>query len=362
MFRKPSILLILLIVFSSKIFGQNCTELIAYRDQTLLQVYNSSFNDYLIKQNGKVDFQKIKTELLNDSNWVAPDWRLLTSMIAIKFKMIADLTNGLLAATPAGQAATTAAGRAQDVYQLLKGGAKINSLIKDGAETFVIKEIILKNNPYRQSIELAQKLSADLNQLTTIPQDHLKYKQDVKNALDGVEIEFIKLRTAIEGSEQKIVEINEYKEGIDRYLNEECSIAAYRSPLINSNLVNFGIPNFCSWSMQFLNINVKFTLNKINKTISGATATHLATERRTAGNCSPAGRKTFNYSQESYSVNGNDIVINFSPSGSNHQKCHAKFIGRVGPDGISGSIRFKRYDQQPQINYRIEAPITVNKI
>lgn len=138
-------------------------------------------------------------------------------------------------------------------------------------------------------------------------------------------------------------------------------ISEYKGNAASSNGVNFGGGQNCTWSMKMENVTLSFTVNRQTNEITQGQLQNDAVESTVAGNCPPAGRRINSYSLSSGTLSGNKVIIDLTPSASNYQKCYASFIGTISDNNVSGTIKWKRYDQGATINYRVTMPISLTK-
>jgi hypothetical protein len=81
------------------------------------------------------------------------------------------------------------------------------------------------------------------------------------------------------------------------------------------------------------------------------------------GNCGNNPAYNDRYVYYNAYINGNNIVINFTPASSNGQKCRAQLNGIIKNDRIDGIITFNRTDapSYPTVQYTIAASVSISK-
>lgn len=206
--------------------AQNCTQLAEYRDNELFNEYEKAFSQYTLNQDNRNYIKKIKDDLINDTRWSTSDAGLTIAVISQTIKTTCHLIGDLLKFHPAVGVAGTVVDNsllsAQKVYDLIKTGKDIHSVATGGAEKTAYKLVLGKAGPLGQAVKTAWNLYENISKLTTLPADRQKLKNDVKTALERIEAEMKKYEQAIQSSTEKIKEINEIKNGIDKYLSEKC--------------------------------------------------------------------------------------------------------------------------------------------
>jgi hypothetical protein len=357
---------IIFIISSSLANSQTCKELNYFKDNTLFNEYNNAFNKYTVNQQAKDNAVKIKTDLLNDTRWSTSDAGLTTAIIAQNIKTTCNLIGNLLKFNPAtgitGTVATRTLLTAERIYNVIEAGQTLKNIIDDGAEKTGYDVLLSYGNPLGQAVKTAWNLSDDISKMVSLPADRLALKNDVKRVLDMVDAEIVKYDQAANDASLKLNEINQIKAGIDKYLLDNCRPVTFRGGG-NSNPTSYGINGFCSWTMQMLNVVITFSINKENNTISGGQIANDEVEKTTSGKCVSNTRFRDTYNQSGYKLTSNNITINFSPIGSNHQKCNARFIGKISGKSITGNIIWNRTDQPqtPSIQYTVGMPVTLQR-
>ena len=113
----------------------------------------------------------------------------------------------------------------------------------------------------------------------------------------------------------------------------------------------------CTWNMKYNNVNFSFNLDIPNKKISSVLLSNVENETANNRNCYPAKNKKDVYNVTSTNFSNNRIRIQFSPRSSNYHKCNAEFNGVLKDGVVTGTLKWKRYDQAPDINYTITKQI-----
>lgn len=118
----------------------------------------------------------------------------------------------------------------------------------------------------------------------------------------------------------------------------------------------------CRWRMNFTRIKISFQISA-DMQIRQSSLTVKEDENPTQGNCGNNPAYNDSYSYYNALINGNTIMINFTPASSNGQKCRARLDGIIRNDRIDGTLTFQRYDQPnfPTVQYKINLPITISK-
>ncbi len=118
----------------------------------------------------------------------------------------------------------------------------------------------------------------------------------------------------------------------------------------------------CHWRMTFSRIRISFVISA-DQQVRQASITAIQDEHPTQGNCGNNPAQGDRYEYYNASLNGNTIMINFTPASSNGQKCKARLDGIIRNNQIDGVITFRRYDQPnfPSVQYTIKVNMAINK-
>jgi len=341
----------LLMIFTTGfINAQTCSELISYRDATLFQDYDAALKRSINATTATIDFQKIKTDLLDDTKWVSSDWSLMVGMIGATCKTTADLTNNLLKFTPQGQVVGLGTSNADLLYNTLKVGGDIKKLISNGSEKFVAEKIVAKAGPIGQAVLTIKNFGENIATITNLPEDHTQLKKDLKEALENLEKEIKSLDSTISDENTKITLINEYKNGIDRYLRDECgkkqaNSAVFKTPAISYKIT--GNNGYCTFKFKLQGIQIISQFDKTTRTFlsftvklkrSSSTAECVNIQARNGKELNT----TLKMENQSRSRDKTTVFLPAEPG--SPTKISAVFVGKLEGNLITGTITFNHAD------------------
>lgn len=127
----------------------------------------------------------------------------------------------------------------------------------------------------------------------------------------------------------------------------------------------FGHPNLCMFSIDMTDINMSIELNKFQKRITSSTLTSFATEKiiycQEGFKNGPPHKQL--YTMTASYLKGDSIRIEYKPTEYNTPKCNVTFTGELFEQGISGNLKWQRFDMgnDSLYNYKILCSIALAK-
>lgn len=218
----------------STIGGQNCAELIHFRDVELYEQYDNAFEKYKLNQDAINEMRRIRKETLGEREWnklmstetATSDGGLATAIIAQNIKTTCTLISDLLKFNPAAGIVGTAVEKTnisvERIYETIKFGKSLTSIVDEGAEKTAYKELLSKGGPVGQAVKTAWSFSEGVAKMVALPKDRDNLKSEVIRILDMVDNAVAKYQQALDKSTLKLTELNNIKIGIDKYLSEHC--------------------------------------------------------------------------------------------------------------------------------------------
>jgi len=221
----------------------SCLELVHYRDKELYQQYVKAFNEYTNKykldKQAIIDLQKNREDLLKgDASWwqmstktATTDAGLATALIAKNIQISCKLISNLLKFNPAVGIAHNAVEEGvlavDRIYEGIEAGEKIHYLVNEGVEKAAYQEVLSIAGPLGQAVKTAWDLSEGISEMTEMPENRDKLKEEVTRILDMIDVQAKKYQKNIDLISGNLSNINEIKKGIDKYLARKCK---YVSP------------------------------------------------------------------------------------------------------------------------------------
>ncbi len=132
----------------------------------------------------------------------------------------------------------------------------------------------------------------------------------------------------------------------------------------NSEKVNFGINDYCIFSVQLKDIQFSVQLNNQLDSINQVFLQSYAVEKivKCEENFEPTKPHQQLYNLKTFKISGDNLNISFTPSDGNQPKCNVLFSGRIDNNKINGTLTWQRYDMDDMTgyNYKIIVPIILN--
>lgn len=198
-----------------------CEELIEFRDNELFNEWNKAFSDLTIKSETIDLLQEAKKDLENSTAWARSDWNLIPMTVKTFCQTFVDIVgvHPLAFAASEGMNAASRAERMKKFHNTLK---TTNNNVK----------IATKQNAEEVAVEITKQSLKKLHPVTRFYtnlyenvksfQDHDDLKKEFNKQWENLEIGIEEYNQEINLAGDNLSELNDIKNQIDEYLDEEC--------------------------------------------------------------------------------------------------------------------------------------------
>lgn len=219
-------LLILLLLCSLTSFGQqmDCEELIKYRDNDLVSIFDKTTKSYLINEYALKDIQKYRQKLEDDNIWVASNGAALVATI----KLLCDAFNDIMAVgSPQGKVInlakkfhgkTIVPSSIRVLNGINKGKNGLSLMMEENIEYEFFKLTLTELGRVGNATSFFLTLRDNIEILN----DHQNLKKEVNNQLSLFDKAISEYDKKINQTFKEIDLLNKYIAYIDDYLNKNC--------------------------------------------------------------------------------------------------------------------------------------------
>jgi len=223
---KKSILFLIMISINS--FGQNldCQELIEYRDNELVVLYDKAVSAYQLNAEALKDIEKYRKELQDDNSWAASN----TVALVVTVKLLCDAFNDIMAiGSPQGKVLGLArqfhgkaiSNNSVKFFDALgKGKNNLSLLISENVEYEMFKMALSELGQVGNATAFFLNLRDNVESLD----DHQNLRKELRLQLLQFDKASAAYSSKLNETFEKVDLLNEYKEYIDEYLNQNCSL------------------------------------------------------------------------------------------------------------------------------------------
>lgn len=208
-------------------FGQNldCQELIEYRDNELVVLYDKAVGAYQLNAEALKDIKKYREELEDDNSWAGSN----TVGLVATLKLLCDAFNDIMAiGSPQGKVMNLARqfhgktinnNSVKFFNALGKGKNTLSHLISENVEYEMFKTALSELGQIGNATAFFLNLRDNVESLD----DYQNLRKELKVQLQQFDKASAAYSIKLNETFEKVDLLNQYKEYIDEYLNKNCS-------------------------------------------------------------------------------------------------------------------------------------------
>lgn len=187
-------------------FKNNASNLPLYKRDLMKEVtthcqpaINKHLRKYLLYKETVRDFNKIKYDLINGTNWYTSDAAIISALVFKAIEGISGLISTTLGFLPKGNVVDKTGFVSKEVILLmLEHGLTFQEAIDKGIERATYKYALRNSGGIGSAIAGTTDFIENMAELYTLPKDHYKLKRDVQTEIQKIEVEIKKFEALME--------------------------------------------------------------------------------------------------------------------------------------------------------------------
>lgn len=219
---------------NSKLTTEECEELVQFRDVQLIKIWDKTISNYRISEKQIADLNKYKEQLSDDTWYATTNLHVVTLTLKLASNTVEDILNIVapVKAATVNLMLTVTGFKFLDYDTKRRDILASDDIIKSTAK-LMAKEVA-GLTPFGAIPNMLDNLSENLHTLD----DYANVQSEVTLQLKNFEKAIKNFNLKLNSVQSDLVEINQYKSYIDRYLNENCKVITAPAVVTSGKKVN----------------------------------------------------------------------------------------------------------------------------